>query len=113
MRKILVKIDRKHAEYLERLNYELNFAKDIVQRLVEAHPNDANLIQGETFKHYQKQGAELQAEYNIAAAEIEREYLPEAVRAHQYSWIIPANSCEMTVNILCGCHIEGVEDEKA
>ena len=36
---LLNSINRKKAEDLERLNYELNFAKDIVQRLIEAHPN--------------------------------------------------------------------------
>lgn len=112
MRKIIVKINRKKAEYLERLNYELNFAKDIVQRLIEAHPNDADIVNGETFKHYQRHGAELQAEYNIAAAETEKEYIPEGVREHKYSWLIPANSDEMIVTIQCSCHIEGVEDEK-
>lgn len=112
MRKIVVKVDKQKAECLERLNYELNFTKDIIQRLIEGHPNDPAIIEGGTFKAYQKQGAELQAEYNLVASEIEKECLPEAIRSHKYNWTIPNDSDEMTINILCNCHIEGIEDEK-
>lgn len=110
MRKIIVKIDKEKSEYLERLSYELNFTKDIIQRLIESHPNDQSIIQGATFKEYQKQGAELQTEYNMAAAELENEYLPKGLKGHKYNWNIPSDSDEMTINILCNCHIEGIED---
>lgn len=106
MRIIRIPVEREKAEYLERLNYESNSMKDIVQRLIETHPNDASLIKGETFRTYQKQCAELCAEYNLAAAEIERQYIPEILREHKCSWNIPPNSAEMVVNILCGCEID-------
>ena len=35
MRKIIVKVDKEKATELERVNFELNFVKDIVQRVIE------------------------------------------------------------------------------
>lgn len=102
MREIIVNIDKKKAEYLERVNYELSFTKDIIQRIIESHPNDPEIINGTAFRHYQKQGAELQAEYNIAASEIENLYIPKELKGHRYSWNIPVDSDELIVSILYG-----------
>lgn len=109
MREIIVNIDKKKAEYLERVNYELSFTKDIIQRIIESHPNDPEIINGTAFRHYQKQGAELQAEYNIAASEIENLYIPKELIGHRYSWNIPVDSDELIVSILCDCEIEGLD----
>lgn len=49
MRKIIVKIDKEKATELERVNFELNFVKDIVQRVIESHPSDLELINGDTY----------------------------------------------------------------
>ena len=35
MRKIIVKVDKEKATELERVNFELNFVKDIVQRVID------------------------------------------------------------------------------
>jgi len=59
MRKIIVKIDKEKATELERVNFELNFVKDIVQRVIESHPSDLELINGDTLMSYNKRGAEL------------------------------------------------------
>lgn len=48
MRKIIVKVDKEKATELERVNFELNFVKDIVQRVIESHPSDLELINGDT-----------------------------------------------------------------
>ena len=52
MRRIIVKIDRNKAVELERVNFELSFTKDVIQRLIESHPNDTELINGEVFQKY-------------------------------------------------------------
>ena len=36
MRKIIVKVDKEKATELERVNFELNFVKDIVQNHIQA-----------------------------------------------------------------------------
>lgn len=109
MKRIIVNIDKEKATYLERVNYELSFAKDIIQRIIESHPNDVEIINGTTFKYYQEQGAELQAEYAIASNEIEKLYIPEVLKGHRYNWTIPVDSDELIVDILCDCEIEGLE----
>lgn len=109
MRKVIVKIDRDKAVELERINFELNFVKDIIQRVIESHPNDIELINGDTLSTYNKKGAKLQGEYSVLAAEIEKEYIPDYLEGHKYNWTIPNGSDEMIIDILCGCEIEGLE----
>lgn len=74
MRKIIVKVDKEKATELERVNFELNFVKDIVQRVIESHPSDLELINGDTLMSYNKRGAELQRKYAALANEMEKEY---------------------------------------
>lgn len=129
MRKIIVKVDKEKATELERVNFELNFVKDIVQRVIESHPSDLELINGDTLMSYNKRGAELQRKYAALANEMEKEYIPECLEGHQYSWIIPNNSDEMTITtdecfycpIAAGCsncsgydyQVNGTPDSKA
>lgn len=108
MKTITVNVDKEKAVYLERINFELNFTKDVIQRMIESHPNDPDFVKGDSFKAYQKHGAELQAEYAIAASEIEKVYIPAALKGHKYAWSIPVDSNEMTVNVFCNCEIEGI-----
>ena len=112
MRKIIVEIEREKAEYIERLNFELGFAKDVIQRIIESHPNDPDVINSEAFKAYQKKGAELEAEYKLAVQEIEKLYIPGAIKKHKYNWMLPNNSTKLEISIMCNCEIEGVENEK-
>ena len=99
MRKIIVKVDKEKATELERVNFELNFVKDIVQRVIESNPSDLELINGDTLMSYNKRGAELQRKYAALANEMAKEYIPEYLEGHQYSWIIPNKSDEMTITI--------------
>ena len=77
MRKIIVKVDKEKATELERVNFELNFVKDIVQRVIESHPSDLELINGDTLMSYNKRGTELQRKYAALANEMAKEYIPE------------------------------------
>ncbi len=108
MRKIVVKVDEDKANALERINLEMNLVKDVIQRIIESHPNDIEIINSPTFKSYQKWGVDLQHEYSVASKEIEELYIPEPVKGHEVKWTIPNNSTEMTINILCDCEIEGI-----
>ena len=73
MRKIIVKVDKEKATELERVNFELNFVKDIVQRVIESHPSDLELINGDTLMSYNTRGAELQRKYAALANEMAKE----------------------------------------
>lgn len=112
MRKIIIEIEREKAEYIERLNFELGFAKDVIQRIIESHQNDPDVINSEAFKVYQKKGAELEAEYKLAVQEIEKLYIPGAIKKHKYNWMLPNNSTKLEINIMCNCEIEGIKNEK-
>lgn len=113
MRKIIIEIDKKDAEYLERLNFELGFAKDVIQRILESHSNDPEMIKSKAFAAYQKKGAELEAEYKTASASLEQKYIPEKLRGHKCSWILPLDSNQMEITIHCNCKIEGIKDEES
>ena len=52
---------------------------------------------------------ELQRKYAALANEMAKEYIPEYLEGHQYSWIIPNNSDEMTITIKCNCEIPELE----
>lgn len=62
-----------------------------------------------TLMSYNKRGAELQRKYAALANEMAKEYIPEYLEGHQYSWIIPNNSDEMTITIKCNCEIPELE----
>ena len=113
MKKIIIEVDKKDSEYLERLNFELGFAKDVLQRIIEAHPDDPTVIGSAAFTAYQKSGAGLEAEYKIASAHLEKKYIPENLKGHRYSWNLPFDSSPMEVTIYCDCEIEGVTYEKS
>ena len=112
MRKIIVDVKKEDSEYLERLNYELGFTKDVLQRIIESHMDDPGIINSEAFKTYQKQGVELEAEYKAASAELEKKYVPAELKGHKYSWMLPFDSRKMEITIHCKCKITGVPDEK-
>lgn len=112
MRKIIVEVDKKDSEYLERLNYELGFTKDVVQRIIESHPDEANVIKSESFTAYQKKGAELEAEYKTASAELEKKYVPDELKGHRYSWMLYFNTRKMEITVHCNCKITGVPNEE-
>ena len=66
MRTVIIKVDSKEAEYIERLDYERGFTKDVLQRIIESHMDDPGVVNSETFKAYQKQGVELDAQFKMA-----------------------------------------------
>lgn len=109
MRTVIIKVDSKEAEYIERLDYERGFAKDVLQRIIESHPDDAGIVNGEAFKAYQKQGVELDAQFKMAVAELEKKYIPEILKHHKTKWNLEYKTGELKVDILCNCEIEGIK----
>ena len=79
MRTVIIKVDSKEAEYIERLDYERGFTKDVLQRIIESHMDDPGVVNSETFKAYQKQGVELDAQFKMAVTELEQKYIPDTL----------------------------------
>lgn len=109
MRTLIIKVDSKEAEYIERLDYERGFTKDVLQRIIESHPDDAGIVNGEAFKAYQKQGVELDAQFKMAVTELEQKYIPDTLKGHKIRWNLEYKTAELKVDILCNCAIEGIE----
>ena len=109
MRTVIIKVDSKEAEYIERLDYERGFTKDVLQRIIESHMEDPDVINSPAFKAYQKQGAELDAQYSMAVAELEKKYIPEILKHHKTKWNLEYKTGELKVDILCNCEIEGIK----
>lgn len=109
MRTLIIKVDSKEAEYIERLDYERGFTKDVLQRIIESHPDDAGIVNGEAFKAYQKQGVELDAQFKVAVTELEQKYIPDTLKGHKIRWNLEYKTAELKVDILCNCAIEGIE----
>ena len=109
MRTLIIKVDSKEAEYIERLDYERGFTKDVLQRIIESHPDDAGIVNGEAFKAYQKQGVELDAQFKMAVTELEQKYIPAALKGYKIRWNLEYRTAELKVDILCNCTIEGIE----
>lgn len=109
MRTIVINVDAKDSGYVERLDYERGFTKDVLQRIIESHMEDPDVINSPAFKAYQKQGAELDAQFSMAVAELEKKYIPENLKQHKIKWNLGYKTGELKVNILCNCEIEGIE----
>lgn len=109
MRTIVINVDAKDSGYVERLDYERGFTKDVLQRIIEAHMEDPDVINSPAFKAYQKQGAELDAQFSMAVAELEKKYIPENLKQHKIKWNLGYKTGELKVDILCNCEIEGIE----
>ena len=46
MRTIVINVDAKESGYVERLDYERGFTKDVLQRIIEAHMASNHLASG-------------------------------------------------------------------
>lgn len=94
MRTVIIKVDSKEAEYIERLDYERGFTKDVLQRIIESHMDDPGVVNSETFKAYQKQGVELDAQFKMAVTELERKYVPDTLKGHKIRWNLEYRTAE-------------------
>lgn len=109
MKTVIINVDKKETEYIERLDYERGFTKDVLQRIIESHMDDPGIVSSEAFKMYQKQGVELDTQFRLAVAELERKYIPDKLKGHKIKWNLEYRTAELKVDILCNCAIEGIE----
>lgn len=110
MRRLIVNVPKEKANYIERLDYERCFIKDVIQRIIESHLDDPDIIKSETFRMYQKEGVELEAEYKNAVSMIERKYVPKKLHGHKYSWNLAYDSGCLEIIVYCSCEIEGIAE---
>lgn len=105
-----LKIDVKNQEiinYIERLHFEVEQRKDIIQRLIEAHANDSDalVLVSPAFKAYSSELSEFVAEYESAKQEIQDTFIPDYLNGHQFNWTLDFNTKQLIIDVLCDCEI--------
>lgn len=113
MRTIKINIDQKIVNYIERLHYEVEQRKDIIQRLIEAHAADTDtaVLTSPAFKAYSSELSEFVAEYENAKSELQEQYVPEYLKGHQISWKLDFSNRQLIIDIMCDCEIEELRGE--
>lgn len=107
MREIKIDINQELVNYIERLHFEVESRKDIIQRIIEAHANDsdADVLMSPAFKSYSKELADFVAEYEIAKNELQDNYVPKYLEGHKYNWELKFETKQLVISILCDCEI--------
>lgn len=107
MRTLKVNVNEETVNYIERLHYEVEQRKDIVQRLIEAHANDldAAVLTSPAFKAYSSELSEFVAEYETAKQILQDEYIPKYLKDHQINWNLDFQAKELQIDVLCDCDI--------
>lgn len=101
MRKIEIKIKQEVIDYLQRLHFEVESRKDIIQRIIEAHAYDENtdILDSRVFKKYDRELSELKAEYELAKLEVTKEYVPDEFKETNIIWNIDFQTAVMTIEV--------------
>ena len=117
MRTIKIDVNQETVNYIERLHYEVEQRKDIIQRLIESHANDADaaVLTSPVFKAYSSELSEYVAEYESAKQELQKNFVPGYLNGHKFNWNLDFGAKQLTINILCNCDIPelGGEGKKA
>lgn len=101
MRKIEIKIKQEVIDYLQRLHFEVEARKDIIQRIIEAHAYDENtdILDSKAFKKYDRELSEMKAEYELAKQEVTKEYVPDEFKGANIIWNIDFQTAVMTIEV--------------
>ena len=107
MRTLKIKINQDTVNYLERLHFEVEQRKDIIQRLIEAHAYDTDdaVLVSPAFKAYSSELSEFVAEYELAKQELSNTYIPKYLDGHNINWNLDFSTGQLDVNVLCDCKI--------
>lgn len=106
--KFELEINKETSNYLERLTYETNSFKDIIDHIVTSHKNDSDssVIESPVWKGYEKKYLDSNAEYSLAKDKLTEELTPVVIEKSglknpNFSWkIVDFNRrvVEITVN---------------
>ena len=114
MKQIKINVTQEMIDYLQRLNFEIQTREEIITKLIEMHKDDSDdsLFVSKPFIKYSEELARVKAEYELAKVEVEKLYIPKVLYgAHQYNWNIDFATNEMTIDVLCACGSEALENE--
>ena len=103
---LTIEIPENLASYIQRLSYEVESMKGIVSLLMENNRHDASFIQTPVFKGYSKELAEATAAFELAKSELEKSFVPEKLKGHNFNWNLDFATYELTIEVLCDCGLE-------
>lgn len=112
MRTLKIEINQETVNYIERLHYEVEQRKDIIQRLIEAHANDSDaaVLTSPAFKAYSSELSEFVAQYETAKNALQEEYIPKYLNGHQINWQLMFATKQLVIDILCDCEIPELDN---
>lgn len=105
MREYQIEVTNELTEYLERLSYEIASRAEIVTMLIEKHKDDESVLESKAFKVYSEQLGALKAEFEMAKREFQDAVIPDAFKAHRYTWDLDYKSRIVTIKLLCDCEV--------
>lgn len=107
MRTIKIDINQELVNYIERLHYEVEQRKDIIQRLLEAHAADTDtaVLTSPAFKAYSSELSEFVAEYENAKTELQERFIPKYLNGHQINWKLDFSNKQLIIDVMCDCEI--------
>lgn len=111
MRTIKINVNSDTVNYIERLHFEVEQRKDIIQRLIEAHAGDtdAAVLTSPAFNVYSAELSDFVAEYELAKHELEEKFIPDYLKGHQIQWQLDFANNQLKIDILCNCEIPELE----
>lgn len=115
MRTIKIDVNHELVDYIQRLHFEVEQRKDIIQRLIEAHANDtdATVLTSSAFKAYSAELSDFVAEYELAKQELENKFVPQFLKEHQIRWNLDFANNQLSIDVLCNCEIPELNGEKS
>lgn len=107
MRTLKIEISQELVNYIERLHFEVEQRKDIIQRIIEAHADDTDtkVLTSPAFKAYSAELSDFVAEYEIAKEELQDEYIPKYLEGHQLNWRLDFSNKMLVIDVMCDCEI--------
>lgn len=103
---LVIEIPEDVSSYIQRLSYEVESMKEIVSLLMENNRHDSSFIQTPIFKEYSKELTEAIASFELAKSELEKNFVPEELKEHNYNWNLDFSTYELTIEVLCDCGLE-------
>ena len=95
-------VAQEKVTYLESLDYERTARENIIMRMLEMGDKES-IEETQAFKNYQKEYFEQFTAFEVAKAEIEKEYIPKEWLGHQIDWSLDYSTCEITFTKKCEC----------
>ena len=95
-------VDQEKVTYLESLDFEKTARENIVTRMLQMD-NSEKIEETDAFKNYNKEYFEKLTEFEVAKAEIEKEFMPKDWVGHDVDWTLDYNACEVTFTKKCEC----------